>query len=86
MNPEEHITLETRLQRIEFMMQELMTELKKEEIDFLTIQEVSKQTKIPVDSLRRHARAIGFYKPGKKMMFKKSDVYKWFTTSKAKRV
>jgi hypothetical protein len=83
--------LETRLSNIESILLTIQNTAsaapapaapKKDE--YLFIEDLQTEFKIPVPTIRRHAKRIGFTKFGKRLMFRRTDILKWLEANEVK--
>ena len=89
LNPFE--SLETRLSNIESILLHLSKQpapVAPAEInnpdELLTIEELSKEIKTPIPTIRRKADKIGFIKHGRRLLFRRSDVIRFLEANSVK--
>jgi hypothetical protein len=83
--------LETRLSNIESILLNIQTVASAapataapKQDEYLFIEDLQKNFKIAVPTIRRHAKRIGFVKFGKRLMFRRSDVLRWLEANEVK--
>ncbi len=78
----EHISLDDLRDLIEEAFQRVISASKSED-EFLTIQEASAYTKIPLTTIYDYTsgKKIPFHKKGKKLLFVKQELSQWLKTN-----
>jgi hypothetical protein len=52
--------------------------------DYLHIEDIQQEFKIPIPTIRRHAKRIGFIKFGRRLMFRRGDILRWLEANEHK--